>query len=86
MPGMAGQAIRVRLERYRDTLLAQCIGCPSILVTGRTRAEVRANLKECIAGYVQAFPRTRRRFFAAGGKRMKRVEFVTAAPRRVRGA
>ena len=83
---MAGQAVRVRLDRNGDRLLAQCINCQSIIVTGGTRAEVRANLKECIAGFVQAFPRTKRRFFGADGK-MKKIEFVLAsAPRTGRAA
>lgn len=74
---MAVQTLKVRLEKDDGGLLAQCIADPSVLVTGRNRTEVRANLKACIAGYVEAFPRAKRRFFA--GDRMKRVVFVEAS-------
>ena len=74
---MAMQTLKVRLEKDGGGLLAQCIADPSVLVTGRNRTEVRASLEACIAGYVEAFPRAKRRFFA--GDRMKRVVFVEAS-------
>ena len=54
--------------------MAQCVCCQVIIVSGRDRAEVRERIKECIAGYVEAFPNARERFFE--GDRMKKVAFV----------
>ena len=68
------RTIRFRLERDGDGLLAQCVCCQVIIVSGRDRAEVRERIKECIAGYVEAFPNSRERFFE--GDRMKKVAFV----------
>ena len=76
MPCMAAQVIRVRVERDGAGLLVQCIDDPSIIVTGMNRTNVQANIKACIAGYVQAFPRARRMFFA--GDRMKKLVFAQA--------
>ena len=73
---MAAQDLRVRLEKAEGGLLAQCIASPSIIVTGKNRTEVRAKLKECIEGYVEAFPESKRRFFSGG--RMKKAVFVEA--------
>lgn len=67
----AAHTIRFRLERDGDGLLAQCTCCQVIIVSGRNRKEVRERIKECITGYVEAFPLARERFFE--GDRMKRV-------------
>ena len=74
---MIAQTVRVRLEKDEGILLAQCAANPSILVTGKNRAQVKANLRECIAGYVQAFPQAKRRFFTGG--KMKKFIFVENA-------
>lgn len=68
---MASPVITAKLTRGDGRILAQCVGTPAILVTGANRTEVRANLKACIDGFVQAFPDTRGRFFAGG--RMKKI-------------
>lgn len=73
---MAGRELKIRLDRDGGHLLAQCVANPAILVTGRNRTEVRANLRTCITGFVQAFPQTKRQFFA--GDAMKRLVFVEA--------
>ena len=69
-------SMRVRLEKDEGRLLAQCTANPSIIVTGKNRTEVRANLKDCISGYVEAFPETKKEFFT--GDKMKKVVFVEA--------
>ena len=74
---MVVQTMKVKLERDEGRLLAQCTANPSILVTGKNRTEVRANLKVCITGFVQAFPQTKKQFFT--GEKMKKVVFVEDA-------
>ena len=71
------QTLKVRLEKDEGGLLAQCTANPSILVTGKNRTEVKASLKACITGYVEAFPKTKKQFFA--GDKMKKVVFVEAS-------
>lgn len=66
--------LQVRLDKDEGGLLAQCVANPSIIVTGRNRTEVRTKLKECISGYVQAFPDAKKQFFT--GERMKKAVFV----------
>ena len=73
---METQTLKVKLDKDEGRLLAQCTADPSIIVTGKNRSEVRAKLRECIAGYVQAFPKTKKRFFT--GDNMKKVAFVEA--------
>ena len=68
--------LRVRLDKDEGHLLAQCIASPSIIVSGRNRTEVRAKIKECVGGYVEAYPEAKRKFFA--GHKMKKVVFVEA--------
>ena len=74
---MVTQTLKVKLEKDEGGLLAQCIANRSVLVTGRNRTEVRAKLKECVEGYVEAFPKAKGQFFA--GDKMKKVVFVDAA-------
>ena len=71
---MVAQNLRVWLETDEGGLLAQCIANPSIIVSGKNRTDVKANLKMCIDGYVQAFPETKRQLFT--GDKMKKVVFV----------
>ena len=74
---MVMQTLKVKLEKDEGGLLAQCTASPAIIVTGKNRTEVKASLKACITGYVQAFPKTKKRFFA--GDKMKKVIFVEAS-------
>ena len=71
---MVMQTMKVELAKDGGHLLAQCAANPAILVTGNNRTEVRANLKTCITGFVQAFPETKKQFFT--GEKMKKVVFV----------
>lgn len=66
--------LKVKLERTKSYLLAQCVANPSIIVSGKNRTDIRAKLASCIAGYVEAFPKSKRQFFV--GDKMKKVVFV----------
>lgn len=72
--GMEKPVLKVKLEQSENYLLAQCVADPSIIVSGKNRTGIRANLASCVAGYVQAFPKSKKRLFA--GDRMKKVVFV----------
>ena len=56
--------------------MGQCTSNRTVLVTGKNRGEVRANLRTCIAGYVEAFPRAEKQFYTGG--KMKKAVFVEA--------
>ena len=74
LAGMEKPVLKVKLKRTKSYLLAQCTANPSIIVSGKNRTEIKADLASCIAGYVEAFPKSRRRFFV--GDKMKKVVFV----------
>lgn len=69
--------LKTRLEKSENYLLAQCITNPSIIVSGKNRTELKAGLATCIAGYVEAFPKSKKQFFV--GDKMKKVAFVEAS-------
>ena len=71
---MEKPVLKVNLKRTKSYLLAQCVANPSIIVSGKNRTEIRADLASCIAGYVEAFPKNKRQFFV--GDRMKKVVFA----------
>ena len=66
--------LKVKLEQSETYLLAQCVANPSIIVSGKNRTEIRAKLASGVAGYVEAFPKSKRQFFV--GDKMKKVVFV----------
>ena len=66
--------LKVKLKRSETYLLAQCVANPSIIVSGKNRTDIRAKLASGVAGYVEAFPKSKRQFFV--GDKMKKVVFV----------
>ena len=74
LAGMEQPVLKVNLEQSESYLLAQCIANPSIIVSGKNRTAIRDKLASGIAGYVEAFPKSKRRFFV--GDKMKKVVFV----------
>lgn len=74
LAGMEKPVLKVKLEKSENYLLAQCTTNPSIIVSGKNRTEIRAKLASGVAGYVQAFPKSKKQFFV--GDKMKKVVFV----------
>ena len=69
--------LKTKLEKSENYLLAQCTANPSIIVSGKNRTDLKARLAACIAGYVEAFPKSKKQFFV--GDKMKKVVFVEAS-------
>ena len=66
--------LKVKLEQSETYLLEQCVANPSIIVSGKNCTDIRAKLASGVAGYVEAFPKSKRQFFV--GDKMKKVVFV----------
>lgn len=73
-PAMLQPVLKVKLEKSKSYLLAQCTTNPSIIVSGKNRAEIRAKLASCVSAYVQVSPKSRKEFYV--GDKMKTVVFV----------
>ena len=70
------QDLVVRLTKVEGSLMGQCASNRAVLVTEKNRGEVKANLRTCVAGHVEAFPRAERQLFSGG--KMKKVVLVEA--------
>lgn len=57
---MGSNVLHVRLTKFPEGLMAQCLDRPEILVTGKNRQEINSNLEKIMAGYVEAFPETKK--------------------------
>lgn len=73
--GMKPTKLEVKLTKTSEGMLAQCLDRPEIIVGGKNRKEVSANLEKIISGYVEAFPETKGEFFDSDNK-MYGVNFV----------
>ncbi len=61
----------VDLFKIPEGYLAQCPNHPEILVTGKTKSEIKDNLKRLLNGYVEAFPETKHKFFPKNDQMVK---------------
>ena len=69
--------LEVRLTKLPEGMMAQCLDKPEILVTGKNKREIKANLQKIIGGYIEAFPETRKDFMSANNTMMG-VKFIEA--------
>ena len=67
-------AVRVKLEKIKGGLLAQCLDNPEIIVTGDNKEQINKNLIKIIDGYVEAFPETKNSFFE--NQQRFKVDFI----------
>ena len=72
---MSPSVLNVKITKFPEGIMAQCLDKPEILVTGKNKKEIHANLKKIITGYVEAFPETKKEFMSADNK-MLEVKFV----------
>lgn len=70
------EPIRVKVEKKKGGFIAQGLDNPAVIVTGASKADIRKNLKDAIAGYVYAFPEDRKEFFQGG--RMRKLNLLEA--------
>lgn len=73
-PAMLQPELKFKLEKSKSYLLAQCTANPSIIVSGKSRAEIRAKIASCVSAYVQVSPKSRKQFYVGG--KMKKAVFV----------
>ena len=66
--------LEVRLTKIPKGMMAQYLDKPEILVTGKNKREIKANLQKIIGGYVEAFPETRKELMSAN--KMMSVKFI----------
>lgn len=74
---MSSSVLTVKITKFTEGIMAQCLDKPEILVTGENKKEIQANLKKIIAGYAEAFPETKKDLMSADNKMldMKFVEY-----------
>ena len=72
---MSPSMLNIKITKFPEGIMAQCLDKPEILVTGKNKKEIQANLKKIITGYVEAFPETKKEFVSADNK-MLEVKFV----------